>query len=330
MGAIMVAGGAGYIGSHCLWLLRQRGYDAFAYDNLSEGHAPSVLDADLVRGDLADEDLVRRTLREREVEAVFHFAAHCYVGVSVTDPGSYYENNVVTTLRLLNAMRAEEVNTFIFSSTCATYGDPQQELMNEDHPQWPINPYGWTKFMVERILADYERAYGMRSACLRYFNAAGAHPDGTIGEHHDPETHIIPLVIAAALGQRPDIKVFGGDYATPDGTCIRDYIHVLDLSEAHVQALERLRSGAESFSLNLGNGTGYSVLEVIRMVEEVTGRSVPMEIVARRAGDPARLVGDASRARELLGWRQKFGDLRTIIETAWRWHESHPNGYGDA
>ena len=327
MGTIMVAGGAGYIGSHCLWLLRQRGYDAFAFDNLSEGHRQAVLEADLVEGSLSDFELVKRTLQERDVEAVFHFAASCYVGVSVTDPSQYYDNNVATTLKLLDAMRAADVGKFIFSSTCATYGNPVQEYMDEKHPQWPINPYGWTKFVVERILADYGHAYGLKSVALRYFNAAGAHPDGVIGEHHDPETHLIPLVIHAAQGRRPDIKVFGTDYDTPDGTCIRDYIHILDLADAHLLGLEYLRDGGESAAFNLGNGAGYSVMEVIKMVEQIIGKPIPYETVARRAGDPARLVGNSARAQEVLGWRQQYGDLETIIKTAWRWHEAHPDGF---
>ena len=328
MGSIMVAGGAGYIGSHCLWLLRQKGYEAFAYDNLSEGHRAGVLDADLVEGELNDGELVEKTLRERDVEAVFHFAANCYVGVSVTDPARYYENNVVTTKVLLDAMVRADVGYFIFSSTCATYGDPVQERMDESHPQWPINPYGWTKFMVERMLADYAHAYGLWQVSLRYFNAAGAHPDGMIGEYHDPETHLIPLVLMVPMGLRGDIKVFGDDYDTPDGTCVRDYIHVLDLSEAHLAGLDYLRKGGELTAFNLGNGAGYSVLEVIRSAEEVTGKTVPFTMTPRRAGDPACLVGDASLTLKTLGWRQSHGDLRTIIETAWAWHSSHPGGFG--
>jgi UDP-glucose 4-epimerase len=327
MGTIMVAGGAGYIGSHCLWLLRQRGFDAFAYDDLREGHRPAVLDADLVLGSLSDFDLVKQTLQDRDVDAVFHFAASCYVGVSVDDPASYYDNNVATTLKLLDAMRAANVGTFIFSSTCATYGNPVQEYMDEMHPQWPINPYGWTKFFVERVLSDYAHAYGMKYVVLRYFNAAGAHPDGVIGEHHDPETHLIPLVVHAGQGKRPDIKVFGDDYETPDGTCIRDYIHILDLADAHLLGLEYLRGGGESTAFNLGNGAGYSVMEVIKMVEQVIGKPIPYEIVGRRAGDPARLVGNSARAQAVLGWKQQYGALETIIRTAWRWHEAHPDGF---
>jgi UDP-glucose 4-epimerase len=225
-------------------------------------------------------------------------------------------------------MRQAGVQTFIFSSTCATYGNPVQDLMDETHPQWPINPYGWSKLMVERILEDYGRAYGFRHVSLRYFNAAGAHPEGIIGEHHDPETHLIPLVLQAALGRRPGIQVFGGDYPTTDGTCIRDYIHILDLSLAHVLGHEYLRKGGPNAAFNLGNGAGYSVLEVIRAAEKVTGRSVPFQVSARRAGDPPRLVGNARRAHEILGWKQSFGDLTAILESAWRWHSNHPDGFG--
>jgi UDP-glucose-4-epimerase GalE len=329
MGSIMVAGGAGYIGSHCLSLLRERGYDAFAFDDLSEGHAASVQGADLVVGSLSDRDLVRHTLLERKVDAVFHFAALCYVGVSVTDPSSYYRNNVAVTLGLLDTMREVGVRDFIFSSTCATFGNPVRPVIDETHPQWPINPYGWSKFMVERVLADYAHAYDLRYVALRYFNAAGAHPSGQIGEHHDPETHIIPLTLQVALGQRKDVKVFGHDYDTPDGTCIRDYIHILDLSQAHILGLDYLRGGGESTAFNLGNGSGYSVLEVIQACERIVGRPIAHEIVGRRAGDPARLIGDSTRAREVLGWKQQFGDLDTIIRTAWNWHSTHPNGYKD-
>jgi UDP-glucose-4-epimerase GalE len=320
MGSIMVAGGAGYIGSHCLRMLRERGFDAFAFDNLSTGRRDSVLDAPLVVGDLADGALVERTLRERKATSVFHFAASCYVGVSVTDPESYWRNNVATTLTLLSAMRRAGVGTFIFSSTCATYGNPVQEFMDETHPQWPVNPYGWTKFAVERMLSDFHRAYGLKYVALRYFNAAGAHPDGKIGEDHDPETHLIPLVLQVAAGKRADVQVFGDDYPTPDGTCIRDYIHILDLSSAHLLGLSYLEKGGESGAFNLGNGAGYSVLEVIRSAEQVSGKKVAFKVAPRRAGDPARLVGDATRAKKVLGWRQEFGDLKTILETAWRWH----------
>jgi UDP-glucose 4-epimerase len=288
-----------------------------------------VLGADLVVGSLANKDLVQETLRERKVDAVFHFAALCYLGVSVTDPSNYYRNNVAVTVGLLDAMREEGVKDFIFSSTCATFGNPVRDVIDESHPQWPINPYGWSKFMVERILSDFSVAYGLRYVALRYFNAAGAHPSGLIGEHHDPETHIIPLTLQVAQGKRKDVKVFGHDYDTPDGTCIRDYIHILDLSEAHILGLEYLRRGGASTALNLGNGAGYSVLEVIHACERVVGRPIAHELVDRRAGDPARLVGDSAKACSLLGWKQNYGDLDTIIKTAWNWHQSHPSGYED-
>lgn len=326
----MVAGGAGYIGSHCLRHLREHGIDAFAYDNLSEGHAAAVLDAPLVEGELDDRARLVAVMKERRVRAVFHFAASCYVGVSVKDPEAYYRNNVATTLELLSAMREAGVGTFIFSSTCATYGNPVQDYMDETHPQSPINPYGWTKFMVEKMLADFSHAYGLRFVALRYFNAAGAHPDGRIGEDHDPETHLIPIVLQVAQGTRDGLMVYGDDYATPDGTCIRDYIHILDLAEAHRLAMEYLDRGGESTAFNLGNGAGYSVLEVIRAAEAVTGRTIPWKVGPRREGDPARLVGRCTRAQEILGWKQKFGDLKTILETAWNWHRAHPKGYGDS
>jgi UDP-glucose-4-epimerase GalE len=326
-GSIMVAGGAGYIGSHALRDLLESGFDAFAFDNLSTGHAPSVGRAGFVEGDLQDGALVERTLRERKVRSVFHFAANCYVGESVTDPEKYYRNNVAATLTLLAAMRRAGVKEFIFSSTCATYGNPVQERMDETHPQAPINPYGWSKLMVERMLADFAAAYGLRYVSLRYFNAAGAHPDGTIGEDHEPETHLIPLVLKVASGRMARLSVFGDDYPTPDGTCIRDYIHILDLAEAHRLALEYLGKGGESTAFNLGNGAGYSVLEVIKCAEAVTGKKVPYEVAPRRAGDPPRLVGDSTRAQKILGWRQRFGDLKTIVETAWKWHSAHPGGF---
>jgi UDP-glucose 4-epimerase len=327
-GSIMVAGGAGYIGSHALRDLGENGFDAFAFDNLSTGHAPSVGRATLVQGDLQDGELVERTLRERKVRSVFHFAANCYVGESVTDPEKYYRNNVAATLTLLSAMRRAGVKEFVFSSTCATYGNPVQERMDETHPQAPINPYGWSKLMVERMLADFSHAYGLRYVALRYFNAAGAHPDGTIGEDHEPETHLIPLVLEVASGRMPKLSLFGDDYPTPDGTCIRDYIHILDLAEAHRLALDYLDRGGASTAFNLGNGAGYSVLEVIRCAEAVTGKKVAYQVAPRRAGDPSRLVGDSSRAQKLLGWKQKFGDLKTIVESAWKWHSAHAKGFG--
>jgi UDP-glucose-4-epimerase GalE len=322
----MVAGGAGYIGSHCLRFLLEQGHDAFAFDNLSTGHRGAVLGADLVEGCLSDRSLVRRTLVEREVEAVFHFAASALVGESMSDPAAYYDNNVVTTYALLEAMREAQTPSFVFSSTCAIYGEPVSARISESHPKNPISTYGWTKLVTERMLADYERAYGLRWMALRYFNAAGAHPSGDIGEAHQRETHLIPIILQVALGQRTELKVFGDDYPTPDGSCIRDYIHILDLASAHLLALQHLVKGGKSQGINLGNGEGYSVIEMIRMVEEVIGREIPFSIADRRSGDPARLIGDATRAAEVLGWTPRYG-LHSIIETAWRWHQSHPHGF---
>ena len=328
-GTILVVGGAGYIGSHCLWELRRRGFDTLCYDNLTEGHRQAVGETELIVGSLADEALLDQIFRERDIRAVFHFAANCYVGESCENPEKYYRNNVAHTLTLLSMMRRHDVRRFIFSSTAATFGNPVQELMDESHPQSPINPYGNTKLMVEKMLADFDTAYGLRSVALRYFNAAGAVETGEIGEDHDPETHLIPLVLKTALGQRASIKMFGDDYSTPDGTCVRDYIHIVDLADAHIRGLEYLEKGGETTAFNLGNGAGYSVKEVIDTARVVTGRDIPAEAAPRRAGDPAQLVADASRAREILGWEQRYGDLKTIIETAWKWHSNHPNGYGD-
>ncbi|MCA9321714.1 MAG: UDP-glucose 4-epimerase GalE, partial [Planctomycetes bacterium] len=295
-GRILVVGGAGYIGSHCLHELRRRGFDALCYDNLSEGHREAVGDADFVEGNLGDAGRLRELFQREKIRAVFHFAANCYVGESCENPQKYYFNNVAATLTLLRCMLEAGIQKFIFSSTAATFGDPVRDAIDETHPQAPINPYGRTKLMIEWILRDYAAAYGLKYVALRYFNAAGAAEGGDIGEDHDPETHLIPLVIKAALGQRPDIKIFGDDYPTPDGTCIRDYIHILDLADAHIRGLEYLEKGGESSSFNLGNGTGYSVKEVIDTVERVTGKTIARESVARRPGDPAVLVADYARA----------------------------------
>jgi UDP-glucose-4-epimerase GalE len=267
-------------------------------------------------------------IRDYRIDAVMHFAAFAYVGVSVTEPAKYYQNNIVGTLALLDAMRETDIKRIVFSSTCATYGIPQRVPISEDHPQHPINPYGFTKLAIERALADYSHAYGLGYAALRYFNASGAAADGTIGEDHDPETHLIPLVLQVALGQREFVEVFGTDYPTPDGTCIRDYIHVDDLATAHLAALEKLQPGTE-LKLNLGTGHGASVQEVIELCRDVTGRAIPARTAARRAGDPPELVADASLAKRVLGWEAKHKDVRSIIESAWRWHSKHPRGYGD-
>jgi len=318
---ILIAGGAGYIGSHANKLFNQRGYDTVVFDNLIYGHRSFAKWGAFVLGDLADRDQVRLCFRHYPIEAVMHFSAYAYVGESVTDPAKYYRNNVANTLNLLDAMREFDTPCMIFSSTCSTYGVPQRVPLTEDHPQSPVNPYGWSKFMIEQILRDYERAYGIRHVNLRYFNAAGADPDAEVGERHDPETHLIPLVLDAASGSRPDVKIFGTDYETPDGTCIRDYIHVTDLADAHIRALDYLRNGGPSDSFNLGNGNGFSVREVIRTAEKITGSAIRCEETNRRAGDPPVLIGSALKARNTLGWRPQFAELAAIIETAWRWHE---------
>lgn len=318
---VLVVGGAGYIGSHMVWLLGQRGVNAVTLDDLSSGHADAVTSGRLERGDMADRALLDRIFSSQRVDAVMHFASFIQVGESVEQPARYYRNNVLRTLDLLDAMRAHGVKHFIFSSTAAVFGEPAYTPIDERHPQQPINPYGRTKWMVEQVLADYDRAYGLRSVCLRYFNAAGAHPDGLLGERHDPETHLIPLVLQAASGRRAGIKVFGQDYDTPDGTCIRDYIHVMDLAEAHWLALQRLLQGGASGVFNLGNGGGYSVQQVIDVARAHTGREIALEYAPRRPGDPARLVADATLARQELGWVPQYPDLATLVAHAWRWEQ---------
>ena len=315
---ILVVGGAGYIGSHMVKMLGQRGCRVTTLDDLSSGHRDAVLCGDFVQGDMADRSVLDAVL-SRGFDAVMHFASFIQVGESVQQPAKYYQNNVVNTLGLLDAMRAHGVSRFIFSSTAATFGEPQYSPIDEQHSQQPINPYGRTKLMVEQALADYDRAYGLKSVCLRYFNAAGADPEGQLGERHEPETHLIPLVLQAASGRRPHIGVFGRDYDTPDGTCIRDYIHIEDLCSAHWLALQSLMGGAGSQAYNLGNGQGFSVQEVIDTAERVTGRKVPVVNEPRRVGDPARLVADASLVRQQLGWQPKFADLDTIVAHAWAW-----------
>jgi UDP-glucose-4-epimerase GalE len=325
----LVLGGAGYIGSHTVKLLRERGEPVLVADNFSEGHRGAVGDAPCEALDLLDRDALRDLFARHRIGAVVHFAARAYVGESVQAPGVYYRNNVTGTLNLVDAMQAAGVRRIVFSSTCATYGEPERVPIVESEPQRPVNPYGFTKLCCEQILRDYARAHGFAAIALRYFNAAGADPDGTIGEDHDPETHLIPLVVAAALGRRESVTVFGDDYPTPDGTCIRDYVHVTDLAEAHRLALQALRDGATGFdAFNLGNQQGTSVLEAIRAVERVGGRKVPHRIGARRAGDPPVLVGSPAKIERQLGWRPRYGAIDTIVATAWRWHESHPHGYG--
>ncbi len=325
---ILVTGGVGYIGSHAVKLFLARGHEVWVYDNLSYGHRGAAPADRLIVADLADTPRLDHALMIHRIEAVVHFAAYAYVGESVRDPGKYYQNNLVNTLGLMECMRRNGIGRMVFSSTCATYGTPQQVPITEDEPQNPINPYGNGKLAVERALADYAVAYRWGYAALRYFNAAGAAPDGAIGEDHDPETHLIPLVIQTAMGQRQAIEIFGTDYATPDGTCIRDYIHVDDLAEAHLLALEQLQPGQE-MRYNLGIGRGYSVREVIRTVEEVTGKKVNVKEGPRRPGDPPALVAASAKAQRELGWNPRYTELRPIIETAWNWHRTHPRGYND-
>jgi UDP-glucose 4-epimerase len=323
MQTTLVVGGAGYIGSHMVKFLARAGHRVVVLDNLSTGHADAVRYGELVVGDMADTGLLDRLFQSHRFDAVMHFAAFSLVGESVSDPGKYYRNNVANTLNLLDAMVRHHVRHFVFSSTAATFGEPQVDRIDESHPQNPINPYGRSKLMVEHILADYDRAYGLKSVCLRYFNAAGADPEGELGERHNPETHLIPLVLQAASGRRSHIHVFGTDYDTPDGSCLRDYIHVQDLCSAHLLALEWLQEQQQSQQFNLGNGDGYSVLEVITAAREVTGQEIPVLVGDRRAGDPARLIADARRAQNQLGWKPDYPDLTHMITDAWRWERSN-------
>ena len=317
---ILVVGGAGYIGSHINKMLHQNGYDTVIYDNLVYGHKEAVKWGVLEEGDLADTERLEEVFGKYDIEAVFHFAAYAYVGESVTNPSKYYHNNVANTLNLLDVMVKHNVKYIVFSSTCATYGEPETMPITEDMRQNPINPYGASKWMVERIMADYKRAYDINYCCLRYFNAAGADPEGEIGESHTPETHLIPLVLAAAAGDRENIKVFGTDYDTRDGSCVRDYIHVTDLADAHLRAMDYLKKGGESTCMNLGNCIGNSVLEVIDAAKKVTGREIPVVLDERRAGDPPTLVGSAKKAEELLEWKPQYGDIEVILEHAWKWY----------
>ena len=316
--SVLVVGGAGYIGSHMVKHLLRQGCDVVTYDNLSTGYRDAVLGGQFVLGDLADQAALETLFSTHRFDGVLHFASFIQVGESVKEPAKYYENNVTNTLNLLNAMVTHDVRRFIFSSTAAVYGEPQYVPIDETHPRQPINPYGKTKWMVEQILQDYDRAYGLKSIALRYFNAAGADPEGELGERHEPETHLIPLVLQAASGRRPHISVFGRDYDTPDGTCIRDYIHVTDLAEAHWLALQRLLAGADSAAYNLGNGNGFSVQEVIDAAQKVTLRKIAVNDSPRREGDPARLVANSQAARNALNWQPARHDLDTIIQDAWR------------
>lgn len=325
---LLVTGGAGYVGSHAARLLAKAGHEVWIYDNLSQGHRPASLPGRLIVGELADQRQLEQVLQAHSIEAVMHFAAFALVGESVANPAKYYQNNIVCSLSLLEAMRACGVNKIVFSSTTATYGAPTRIPISEEEPQLPINPYGFCKLVIERALEDYRAAYGLQYAALRYFNAAGASPDGDLGEDHTPESHLIPLVLQVALGQRESIQIFGNDYSTPDGTCVRDYVHVDDLASAHLAALERLNS-QEGIKVNLGTGKGFSVLEVIEACRRVTGHRIPAQFAPRRPGDPPILVANADRARSLLGWAPRYVDVNEIVSTAWNWHRHHPRGYAD-
>jgi UDP-glucose 4-epimerase len=319
MESILVSGGAGYIGSHVVRALAESGMHPVVFDNLSEGHAEAVRGHEMVVGDINDGAALREAFRKYDIKAVMHFSAFAYVGESVTNPEKYYLNNVGATLNLLAAMKDRGIDKFIFSSSCATFGDPLYLPIDEIHPQSPVNPYGRTKLMVEEILKDYHAAYGLKYFILRYFNAAGAHPDGTIGESHRIETHLIPLVLKTLTGEKQNVSIFGTDYDTSDGTCIRDYIHVCDLASAHLAALNILMAGGGGGAINLGTGKGKTVREIITAVEEVTGKTVPVVEGARRAGDPAGLYAANGEAKKILHFNPQYMDIREIIKTAWNW-----------
>jgi UDP-glucose 4-epimerase len=316
---VLVVGGAGYIGSHMVKMLLAEGHQVVVFDNLSSGHRDAVLGGEFVFGDLADTVALDNLFVQHQPQAVMHFASFIQVGESVRRPDIYYRNNFSSTLNLLDAMGKYGVRHFIFSSTAAVFGEPGYVPIDEAHPRHPVNPYGRSKWMVEQVLEDYDRAFSLRSVCLRYFNAAGADPDGDLGERHDPETHLLPLILQAASGRRNEIQVFGRNYDTPDGTCIRDYIHVTDLCSAHLLALRHLVQGGDSDRFNLGNGVGFSVQQAIDAVQKITATRIKVVTVARRAGDPARLVADATRARNELGWVPVFTELETIVAHAWNW-----------
>lgn len=319
--ATLVTGGAGYIGSHTAKELTRRGRDVVVLDNLSTGHRDFLKWGAFEEGDLADSAFIDRVFEEHGIDEVVHFASFIAVGESVQKPDIYYRNNVSNTLNLLDGMVRHGVERIVFSSSAAVYGEPQTERLAEDHPLNPLSPYAWSKRIMEQVLADYGAAFGLRSVSLRYFNAAGADHDADVGERHQPETHLIPLILAAAAGRRPNIKVFGTDYPTPDGTCLRDYIHVTDLADAHVLALDHLADGAGTDIFNLGNGNGFSVREIIDVAREVTGLEVPVEEDARRAGDSPALVSASAKARRVLGWEPRYDDVREIVSSAWKWHQ---------
>ncbi|MCU6797162.1 UDP-glucose 4-epimerase GalE [Paenibacillus sp. WQ 127069] len=325
--AILVTGGAGYIGSHAVAELLARNEEVVVVDNLQQGHREAVLGGKLYEGDIRDAAFMDTVFQDNQIEAIIHFAAHSLVGESMQNPAKYYQNNVFGTLCLLEKMNEYGVKKIVFSSTAATYGEPENVPILESDRTLPTNAYGETKLAMEKMMRWFDTAHQIKFVSLRYFNAAGAHASGRIGEDHTPETHLIPIILQVALGQRPHISIFGDDYATSDGTCIRDYIHVTDLADAHILAVEKLRKGGESSVYNLGNGTGFSVKEVIDIAREVTGHPIPAVVEARRSGDPAALVASSERARAELGWKPKHDQLKQIIETAWTWHQNHPGGY---
>jgi UDP-glucose 4-epimerase len=325
--AVMVAGGAGYIGSHTVAALLENGKEVVVVDNLSKGHRQAVLDGKLCVGDIRDAKFLDSIFTKNVIDSIIYFAADIEVGLSMKDPLRFYRNNVYTMMTMLEGMRKHDVKYVVFSSTAAVYGYPESIPIMEESKKNPINPYGETKLAVEKMLKWCDEAYGIKWAAPRYFNAAGAHPSGEIGEDHDPESHLVPIVLQTALGKRESISVFGSDYDTPDGTCIRDYVHVMDLADAHILALEYLKNGGASDSFNLGSGKGFSVMEIIRKAREVTGREIRTVMADRRAGDPARLVADSGKARRVLGWDPQYEDIGKIIASAWRWHERHPRGY---
>jgi len=325
--AVLVTGGAGYIGSHAVAALLEKGEQVVIIDNLYQGHREAVIGGKFYEGDLRDADFLARVFQENDIDGVIHFAANSLVGESMKDPGKYYHNNVYGTLCLLEQMQKTGVSRIVFSSTAATYGEPERVPIDEYDRTVPTNAYGETKLAMEKMIRWFDVAHGIKFVSLRYFNAAGAHLSGKIGEAHHPETHIVPLILQVALGQREHISVFGDDYPTEDGTCIRDYIHVSDLADAHILALEGLRNGADSAIYNLGNGSGYSVKQVIEVSRQVTGHPIPAKYEPRRAGDPAVLIASSERARKELGWTPRFGKLEDIVSSSWAWHKAHPNGY---
>lgn len=329
--SVLVLGGAGYIGSHTVDRLVEAGKDVVVVDSLVTGHLAAVRkEAKFYQGDLADKDFMRKVFTENpDIDAVIHFAAFSLVAESMKDPLKYFDNNTAGMVKLLEVMNEFDIKYIVFSSTAATYGIPEKMPIYEDDPQLPINPYGESKLMMEKIMRWADEAYGIKFVALRYFNVAGAKPDGSIGEDHHPETHLLPIVLHVAMGEREKLQIFGDDYNTPDGTNVRDYVHPFDLADAHILAVDYLRNGNESSAFNLGSSTGFSNLEIVKAAREVTGKEIPAEIAARRGGDPDTLIAASEKARKVLGWKPEFDDIHKIIETAWKWHTTHPQGYND-